>query len=100
MNAAPLRLLEVYQFKLGDFACRCVSGGHHTYSVQSMFANAPSEEVQKALRQLGQPADTITTPYTHLLVDTGEHFIPFPGLGRVVRLGEGWQWQPKPHGHR
>lgn len=24
----------------------------------------------------------------------GMHFPPFPGLGHVVRMGEGWQWQP------
>jgi hypothetical protein len=22
------------------------------------------------------------------------HFYPFPSLGHVVKVGEGWQWQP------
>jgi hypothetical protein len=24
----------------------------------------------------------------------GQHFIPFPGLGTVVKAGTGWRWQP------
>ena len=24
----------------------------------------------------------------------GQHFIPFPSLGHVVRKGDAWQWQP------
>jgi hypothetical protein len=24
----------------------------------------------------------------------GQHFIPFPGLGTVVKEGTGWRWQP------
>jgi hypothetical protein len=23
-----------------------------------------------------------------------QHFAPFPGLGHVVKKGEGWQWLP------
>jgi glyoxylase-like metal-dependent hydrolase (beta-lactamase superfamily II) len=24
----------------------------------------------------------------------GQHFPPFPSLGYVVKMGEGWRWQP------
>jgi glyoxylase-like metal-dependent hydrolase (beta-lactamase superfamily II) len=64
---------EVCSFKLGSFACWCVSDGGHTYTVESLFANVPREQAEAELRRLGQPADSVTTPYTHLLVDTGEH---------------------------
>jgi glyoxylase-like metal-dependent hydrolase (beta-lactamase superfamily II) len=68
-SAAP----EIYPFRLGSFTCWSVSDGGHTYTVESLFANVPAEEAERALRRLGQPADSITTPYTHLLVDTGDH---------------------------
>jgi glyoxylase-like metal-dependent hydrolase (beta-lactamase superfamily II) len=68
-NAAP----EVYGFRLGDFRCWSVSDGGHTYSVDSLFANVPREQVEEALHSLGQPADSITTPYTQLVVNTGDH---------------------------
>jgi glyoxylase-like metal-dependent hydrolase (beta-lactamase superfamily II) len=64
---------EVYPFRLGAFACWSVSDGGHTYSLDSVFANVPAEEAAQALHRLGQPADSITTPYTHLVVDTGKH---------------------------
>jgi glyoxylase-like metal-dependent hydrolase (beta-lactamase superfamily II) len=41
--------------------------------VESLFNNAPREQAEADLRRLGQPADSVTTPYTHLLVETGEH---------------------------
>jgi glyoxylase-like metal-dependent hydrolase (beta-lactamase superfamily II) len=64
---------EVYRFRLGSFTCWSVSDGGHTYKVESLFANVPAEEAGQALLGLGQPADSITTPYTQLLVDTGDH---------------------------
>ena len=35
----------------------------------------PREEAAEALRGLGQPADSVTTPYTHLVVNTGDHWV-------------------------
>ena len=64
-----------YQFMLGDFPCWSVDDGGHTYSVASLFANVPREEAEQALRRLGQPADSVTTPYTHLVVNTGDHWV-------------------------
>jgi glyoxylase-like metal-dependent hydrolase (beta-lactamase superfamily II) len=60
---------------LGDFPCWSVDDGGHTYSVESLFANVPREEAEQALRRLGQPADSVTTPYTHLVVNTGDHWV-------------------------
>jgi glyoxylase-like metal-dependent hydrolase (beta-lactamase superfamily II) len=66
---------EAYRFRLGDFDCWCVSDGGHTYTVESLFANVPAEEAGQALRRLGQPADSVTTPYTHLVVNAGSHWV-------------------------
>jgi glyoxylase-like metal-dependent hydrolase (beta-lactamase superfamily II) len=64
---------EIYPFRLGSFTCWSVSDGGHTYSVDSVFANVPREQAEAELRSLGQRADSITTPYTQLFVDTGDH---------------------------
>jgi len=65
--------LGVYRFKLGDFNCACLSDGSRDYPLQNFFANVPFEKIETALREQNLPTDYITTPYTHLYVDTGEH---------------------------
>lgn len=80
-----------YRFKLGDFDVWCLSDGGHTYTVESLFANVPREQAEAELRRIGQPVEGVTTPYTHLLVDTGEHRVLtdmgagslFPTTGRL-----------------
>jgi glyoxylase-like metal-dependent hydrolase (beta-lactamase superfamily II) len=64
-----------YSFRLGTFECVALSDGGWDYPVEHLFANAPLEQVQEALRQRNLPTDCITTPYTHLYVYTGEHRI-------------------------
>jgi len=66
---------DVHRFTLGDFTCWCVSDGGHTYTVESLFANVPREQAEAELRRLGQPAESVTTPYTHLVVNTGSHWV-------------------------
>ncbi len=62
-----------YSFKLGDFDCISVLDGSLDYPLKNFFANVPLAQVEQALRQRGHPIDYITTPYTYLYVDTGEH---------------------------
>ena len=62
-----------YRFTLGDFTCIAVSDGALNYPPQNFFANAPQEDASEALRQHDLPTDRVTTPYTCLFVDTGEH---------------------------
>jgi glyoxylase-like metal-dependent hydrolase (beta-lactamase superfamily II) len=62
-----------YRFKLGDFECVSLSDGSLDYPLKNFFANVPIEQVEDALRQRDLPIDHITTPYTYLYVDTGEH---------------------------
>jgi glyoxylase-like metal-dependent hydrolase (beta-lactamase superfamily II) len=64
---------QYYRFKVGDFECVSLLDGHHNYPVQMFFANVPLEQVEEALRQRNLPIDYVTTPYTYLYVDTGEH---------------------------
>lgn len=64
---------DSYRFKLGDFECVSLSDGSLDYPLENFFANVPIEQIQEALRQRNLPTDYITTPYTYLHVDTGQH---------------------------
>ncbi len=64
---------ESFRFDLGEFGCLSISDGAFNYPLESFFTNVPREQVQEILRQHGLPTQQIITPYTLLLVDTGEH---------------------------
>jgi glyoxylase-like metal-dependent hydrolase (beta-lactamase superfamily II) len=49
--------------------------GGYDYPIENFFANAAGDDVRAALQARGLPADHITTPYTHLFVDTDDHKI-------------------------
>jgi glyoxylase-like metal-dependent hydrolase (beta-lactamase superfamily II) len=62
-----------YHFPLGGFDVISISDGAFNYPLETFFANVPREEVEEALRRHHLPTDRITTPYTCLFVDTGQH---------------------------
>ena len=62
-----------YSFRIGEFECISTSDGALNYPPESLFANVPPEQVEEALRGQNLPVDRVTTPYTCLFIDTGEH---------------------------
>jgi glyoxylase-like metal-dependent hydrolase (beta-lactamase superfamily II) len=62
-----------FRFKIGEFECASISDGAFNYPPESFFANAPIESIEEALRERNLPTEQVTTPYTCLLVDTGQH---------------------------
>lgn len=62
-----------YRFQVGDFNCICVSDGTKDYAPKFFFKNVDEAEIESALRGKNLPTDKITTPYTHLLIESGEH---------------------------
>jgi glyoxylase-like metal-dependent hydrolase (beta-lactamase superfamily II) len=44
-----------------------------SYPPGHLFADVTRAQIEQALRQLALPVDHVTTPYTHLYVDTGAH---------------------------
>jgi glyoxylase-like metal-dependent hydrolase (beta-lactamase superfamily II) len=64
---------ETFRFKLGRFECAAISDGMLNYPLESMFANVSREQIVEVLRQHKLPTEHITTPYTCLMVDTGQH---------------------------
>ena len=64
-----------YRFPLGGFHCVSISDGTFNYPLESFFANVPKEQVEEVLHRHDLPTDRVTTPYTCLFVDTGQHRI-------------------------
>ena len=62
-----------YHFPLGAFRCVSISDGTFNYPLETFFANVPRVQVEEVLRRHHLPTDRITTPYTCLFVDTGQH---------------------------
>jgi glyoxylase-like metal-dependent hydrolase (beta-lactamase superfamily II) len=62
-----------YHFPLGGFDVISISDGAFNYPLETFFANVLREEVEEALRRHHLPTDRITTPYTCLFADTGQH---------------------------
>ena len=64
---------ETFRFKVGRFECVSISDGAFNYPLESFFANVPKQQIVEILRQHNLPTEHITTPYTCLLVDSGQH---------------------------
>ena len=79
---------ESYHFQLGRFECLSLSDGSWDYPLKNLFANVPVEEIHEALRRHSLPIDYITTPYSHLYVNTGEHQV-------LVDMGAGDYLAPR-----
>jgi len=67
-----------YRFQVGKFECMVVSDGTYTYTnpAPTLFANAPKESLEQALRQHGLELEgwkEWVSPYMALYVNTGEH---------------------------
>ena len=85
--------IDSYRFKLGSFECVSLSDGSVDYPLQNFFANVPKAQIEETLRQRDLPIDYITTPYTYLYVDTGEHRVLVdmgagdlaPGTGKLAQ---------------
>lgn len=68
----------VYRFRVGKFECMVVSDGTYTYTnpAPTLFANAPKESLEQALRQHGLELEgwkEWVSPYMALYVDTSEY---------------------------
>jgi glyoxylase-like metal-dependent hydrolase (beta-lactamase superfamily II) len=84
---------EFYRFAVGQFECVSLLDGYHDYPIQNMYANVSRQQVEVALRQRNLPLEIVTTPYTYLYVNTGQHRILVdmgagdlaPTTGRLVQ---------------
>jgi glyoxylase-like metal-dependent hydrolase (beta-lactamase superfamily II) len=80
---------ESYRFKVGGFHVISISDGSFNYPLDAFFANVPREEVEEVLRRRHLPTDRITTPYTCLFVDTGQHRVLIDtGAGNLAAVAQ------------
>jgi glyoxylase-like metal-dependent hydrolase (beta-lactamase superfamily II) len=71
--SAQLHNEDFYWFKIGNFECISVSDGSYDYDPFHLFTNITEDRTIEILRKYNLPIDKITSPYTFLFVDTGEH---------------------------
>ena len=84
---------QQYSFQVGAFTCFSLLDGYVSYPIQNMYSNVPKDEVEAELRRHDLPVDYVTTPYTYLLVRTGQNNILvdagagdfFPTTGGLVQ---------------
>jgi len=103
MNGDRNMPTEIYRFRMGSSQCMAVSDGTLSYAppifpppAAFLFANAPREALEPALRQHGiQPEQwgAWVSPYICVMVNTGEHQVLLdtggdgldPNTGRPVK---------------
>ncbi len=66
-----------YRFKVGGLSVTQVHDGANRRPVEGFVRNAPLPEVQAALRERMQPADTLTIPFTITFVETPTGLVVF-----------------------
>ena len=62
-------------FKVGEIECAAVSDGTFPYPIEWLFSNVPPEQVESRLRERKLPTTHVDSPYTCLLVKTGNHTV-------------------------
>jgi glyoxylase-like metal-dependent hydrolase (beta-lactamase superfamily II) len=66
---------RIFRFKVGSFDCVAINDGTFFYTADQYFNNADPDLLTAALAEHRLQRDRIPSPYTCLLVDTGEHVV-------------------------
>ena len=64
--------METYSFDVGTFRCTAINDGIARYWAEDYVVNAPPDDVAAALAVHGHAPDAIPSPYSGLVVDTGD----------------------------
>jgi glyoxylase-like metal-dependent hydrolase (beta-lactamase superfamily II) len=76
---------DYYRFHIGSHECVALYDGYHDHKLEKMVTNAPRAEVAVALDALGFSPQFVSTPYTSLYVNTGQHRVLVDtGGGKVL----------------
>jgi glyoxylase-like metal-dependent hydrolase (beta-lactamase superfamily II) len=60
------------RFQVGDISCVAISDGTFSYPPDWFFSNVAGPELKRNLQDHGLPTDHVTSPYTCLVLRTGE----------------------------
>lgn len=84
--------MNVFRYKIGDFDCTAIKDGFtREIETSSLFANAPQELLEEALREHNQGQDRVLNPVTCLVVQTDGHQVLVDtggGPGALPQLGK------------
>jgi glyoxylase-like metal-dependent hydrolase (beta-lactamase superfamily II) len=61
-----------YRFPVGSLWCTALSDGYHAYPTEWFFPNAEPAALAEALEKRRMPQESILSPYTCLLIETGQ----------------------------
>ena len=76
---------DIFKFNIGDFECICINDGGYNYKPEDFFKNVPKDQIEDVLRKHNLPIDSIYTPYTHLIVNTGTRRVLVDmGVGKIL----------------
>jgi glyoxylase-like metal-dependent hydrolase (beta-lactamase superfamily II) len=64
-----------YSFQIGAIRCTVLSDGYYRYPVSWFFPNADSEQLQHTLESRRESPESVLSPYTCLLIETGRHVL-------------------------
>jgi glyoxylase-like metal-dependent hydrolase (beta-lactamase superfamily II) len=65
----------IHRFEVGDLECFAIDDGTFFYTAEQYFHDAPSDALATALAEHGLERDRIPSPYTCLVVKTGDHVV-------------------------
>ena len=64
-----------HRFEVGSIVCTVLSDGYFSFPAPWWFPNADPAELQQALETRSLPQDSMLSPYTCLLIETGRHVV-------------------------
>lgn len=64
--------MTIHTFQHGDFRCMVIKDGGHVAKAETLFTNAPSDELEPALASGQLDRNHLPSSWTCLLVDTGD----------------------------
>jgi glyoxylase-like metal-dependent hydrolase (beta-lactamase superfamily II) len=64
-----------HRFQVGSIGCTVLSDGYYSYPASWFFPNADPAELSRAMENHHLPQDSVLSPYTCLLIETGRHIV-------------------------
>ena len=64
-----------YRFQVGSIGCTVLSDGYFSFPTPWVFPNADPDELARALEKRRAPQESVLSPYTCLLIETGRHVV-------------------------
>lgn len=64
-----------YPFQVGSICCTVLSDGYYSFPTPWVFPNADPDELAWALDKRRLPQESVLSPYTCLLIETGRHVV-------------------------